>query len=67
MLLFARSVRWIACIHGMKMLLPIAQGRLHAGGIGFLRWTPLAEQFGDLVKLGSGCRQAATFSVSVAV
>ena len=32
-----------------------------------MRWTPLAEQFGGLVKLGSGCRQAATFSVPVAL
>ena len=30
-------------------------------------WTPLAEQFGGLVKLGSGCRQAATFSIPVAL
>ncbi len=31
-----------------------------------VRWTPLAGQFGGLVKLGSRCRQAANFSVSVA-
>jgi hypothetical protein len=32
-----------------------------------VRWTPLAGQLGGLVKLGSGCRQAANFSVPVAL
>src|SRR6201994_938766 len=31
-----------------------------------LRWIPMAGQFGGLAKLGSGCCQAANFSVAVA-
>src|SRR4051812_10468998 len=31
-----------------------------------VRWTPMAGQFGGLAKLGSGCCQAANFSVAVA-
>ena len=32
-----------------------------------LRWSPSVGQFGGLDKLGSGCRQAANFSVPVAL
>src|SRR4051794_34134516 len=31
-----------------------------------MRWTPTVGQFGGLAKLGSGCRQAANFSILVA-
>jgi hypothetical protein len=34
---------------------------------GILRWSPSVGQFGGLDKLGSGCRQAANFSVPVAL
>ena len=30
-----------------------------------LRWSPWLGQFGGLAKLGSGCRQAANFSVPI--
>ena len=32
-----------------------------------VRWSPSVGQFGGLDKLGSGCRQAANFSVPVAL
>jgi hypothetical protein len=40
--------------------------RIAAMKVGSLRWTPMAGQFGGLAKLGSGCCQAANFSVAVA-
>ena len=37
-----------------------------ADAVAEVRWTPMAGQFGGLAKLGSGCCQAANFSVAVA-
>ena len=41
------------------LAIDLGKASFHLHGV---RWSPVAGQFGDRVKLGSGCRQAANLS-----